>query len=152
MSLFKVFDVSGSGMNAQQTRLNTVASNLANAETVAGSPEAAYRSRQPVFASVLQAAQQGQGSGSVMGNPGQPDGTNVGVQVDEIVESDAPVQPMYMPNHPEADDEGYVYRSNVNSVEEMTNMISASRSYQNNVEVMNTSKELLLQTLRLGQQ
>jgi len=152
MSLFKVFDVSGSGMNAQQTRLNTVASNLANAETVAGSPEAAYRSRQPVFASVLQAAQQGQGSSSVMGNPGQPDGTNVGVQVDEIVESDAPVQPMYMPNHPEADDEGYVYRSNVNSVEEMTNMISASRSYQNNVEVMNTSKELLLQTLRLGQQ
>lgn len=152
MSLFKVFDVSGSGMNAQQTRLNTVASNLANSETVAGSPEQAYRSRQPVFASVLQAAQQGQGAG----NPASPDpasqGPNVGVRVEDIVQSDAPVQPLYMPNHPQADEQGYVYRSNVNPVEEMTNMISASRSYQNNVEVMNTSKDLLLQTLRLGQQ
>ncbi|WP_421621583.1 flagellar basal body rod protein FlgC [Alkalilimnicola ehrlichii] len=151
MSLFKVFDVSGSGMNAQQTRLNTVASNLANSETVAGSPEQAYRSRQPVFASVLQAAQQGQSTGNP-GHPGEARGANVGVRVEDIVQSDAPVQPLYMPNHPQADEQGYVYRSNVNPVEEMTNMISASRSYQNNVEVMNTSKELLLQTLRLGQQ
>lgn len=136
MSLFKVFEVAGSGMSAQTLRLNTTASNLANAETVAGSPEQAYKARQPVFAAALKAQQGLQ--------------QTIPVQVKAVVESEAPNQPLHMPNHPDADADGYVYRSNVNTVEELVNMISASRSYQNNVEVMNTSKELLLQTLRLG--
>lgn len=137
MSLFDVFNVAGSGMSAQSLRLNLTASNLANAETVAGSPEQAYRSRQPVFAAALNAARGGQGA--------------VPVQVLGVVESDAPPQALYQPNNPLADDKGYVYRSNVNTVEAMVNMISASRSYQNNVEIMSTSRDLLLQTLRLGQ-
>ena len=136
MSLFKIFEVAGSAMSAQTLRLNTTASNLANAETVAGSPEQAYKARQPVFAAALKAQQGLQ--------------QTVPVQIKGIIESQAPNTPLYMPNHPEADADGYVYRSNVNPVEELVNMISASRSYQNNVEVMNTPKELLLQTLRLG--
>lgn len=136
MSLFKVFDVAGSAMSAQTLRLNTTASNLANAEAVAGSPEQAYKARQPVFAAALKAEQGLQ--------------QTIPVQVRGVVESQAPNQPLHMPNHPDADANGYVYRSNVNPVEELVNMVSASRSYQNNVEVMNTSKELLLQTLRLG--
>ena len=139
MSVFNVFDVAGSAMNAQSQRLNITASNMANAETVAGTAEDAYRARQPVFAAALRGVQ-GEG------NP-----ANVGVQMHEIAESDAPNKPLHMPGHPEADEDGFVYRSNVNTVEEMVNMISASRSYQNNVEVMNTSKELALQTLQLGQ-
>jgi|SRR5690625_3854616 len=136
MSLFKVFEVAGSAMSAQTLRLNTTASNLANAEAVAGSPEEAYKARQPVFAAALKAQQGLQ--------------ETVPVQVQAVVASQAPNQPLHMPNHPEADAEGYVYRSNVNPIEELVNMVSASRSYQNNVEAMNTSKELLLQTLRLG--
>ena len=138
MSVLKVFDVSGSAMNAQSLRLNMTASNLANAETVAGTPEEAYRAKQPVFAAALQHA-----SG---GNP-----TGVGVEMNQVAESDAPNTAIHDPNHPEADEDGYVYRSNVNSVEEMVNMISASRSYQNSVEVMNTSRDLAMQTLQLGQ-
>lgn len=136
MSLFKVFDVAGSAMTAQTVRLNATASNLANAEAVAGSAEQAYKARQPVFAAALKATQNLQ--------------ETVPVQVAGVVESQALHMPLHMPDHPEADSNGYVYRSNVNTVEELVNMISASRSYQNNVEVMNTSKELLLQTLRLG--
>lgn len=136
MSLFKIFDVAGSGMSAQTLRLNMTASNLANAESVASSPEQAYKGRQPVFAAAMRAAHEAN----------QP----VPVEVRGIVESDAPHQALYMPDHPQSDENGYVYRSNVNTVEEMVNMISASRSFQNNVEVMNTSRELLLQTLRLG--
>lgn len=140
MSVFNVFDVAGSAMNAQSVRLNTTASNMANAEAVATTPEEAYRAKQPVFAAALRGVEGG------AQNP-----ANVGVRLDEIVESDAPNKPLHMPGHPAADEEGYVYRSNVNSVEEMVNMISASRSYQNNVEVMNTSKELALHTLQLAQ-
>ncbi|SRR5690554_3380427 len=139
MSLFKVFDVSGSAMTAQSLRLNLTASNLANAETMAASPEEAYKARQPVFAAALKQAQ---------GAPGGEAGTPV--QVKGVVESQAPTEALHMPGHPLADANGYVYRSNVNPIEEMVNMISAQRSFQNNVEVMNTSKELLLQTLRLG--
>ncbi|PWG62313.1 flagellar basal body rod protein FlgC [Sediminicurvatus halobius] len=143
MALYDIFNISGSALTAQSTRLNVTASNLANAETVSGSPETAYRARQPVFAAELQAAR-----GGLQAPGGQGGG---GVQLRGIVESDAPVQPLYQPEHPEADADGYVYRSNVNTVEEMVNMISASRSYQNNVEVMTTSRDLLLQTLQLGQ-
>ncbi|MCP1675623.1 flagellar basal-body rod protein FlgC [Natronocella acetinitrilica] len=137
MSLFKVFDVAGSAMTAQSLRLNMTASNLANAETMAGTPEAAYKARHPVFSATLQA---------VRGN----DGNTVGVRVRDVIESEAPNKALHMPDHPEADENGYVYRSNVNTVEELVNMISASRSYQNNVEVMTTSRDLLLQTLQLG--
>lgn len=138
MSLYKVFDVAGSAMSAQSLRLNMTASNLANAETVAGSPEEAYKARNPVFAATLQAVR-GEGSPAT------------GVSVRDVVESQAPNQALHMPDHPDADANGYVYRSNVNTVEEMVNMISASRSYQNSVEVMSTSRDLLLQTIRLGQ-
>ena len=135
MSLFKVFDIAGSGMSAQMTRLNTVSSNLANSQTVSATEEGAYRSRQPVFQAVLDGLNSEDGSK---------------VKVTQIVESDASIPMQYMPNHPLANEQGYVYGSNVNTVEEMTNMMSASRSYQNNTEMMNTSKELLLRTLQLG--
>lgn len=138
MSMFKVFDIAGSAMSAQSLRLNMTASNLANAETVSGSADTAYKAREPVFAAVLKATQ---------GNGGDP---VTGVRVAGVTESQAPNQALHMPDNPLADANGNVYRSNVNPVEEMVNMISASRSYQNNVEVLNTSKDLLLQTLRLG--
>lgn len=136
MSLNAVFDIAGSALSAQSVRLNTVASNLANAEVVAESADQVYRSRQPVFATVLSHLGQGQQTAAV--------------RVAGIVESQAPARKEYQPDHPLADQEGYVHKSNVNSVEEMTNMISASRSYQNSVEVFNTSKQLLLKTLNLG--
>lgn len=136
MSLFNVFEISGSALSAENVRLNTVSSNIANAETVAASEEEAYRSKQPVFSAVLNRAK-----GGVSGM----------VKVDRIVESQAPVMRRYEPGNPLADGEGYVYGSNVNTVEEMANMISASRAYQNNIEVLNTSKQLLLATLKLGQ-
>ncbi len=136
MSLFNIFDIAGSSMSAQSARLNTTASNLANANTAAGSAEEAYRSRQPVFQTVLN------GSG---------DEATAGVQVTGIVQTGAPPARVFEPGHPAADEDGYVYMSNVNIVDEMVNMISASRSYKNSVEVLNTSKELLLRTLSLGQ-
>lgn len=134
MSLFKVFDVAGSALSAQTVRLNTTASNLANAESVAGKPEDIYRARHPVFATALDYA-----SRAVKG-----------VEVTNIVESAAPGARRYEPGHPLADAQGYIYSSNVNAVEEMANMISASRSYQSNLEVMNTSKQLLMRLLSLG--
>ena len=137
MGLFSIFDVAGSAMSAQTVRLNTVASNMANAEVVSGTEEGAYHSRQPVFSAVMKA---------LGGNP-----ASVPVEINGIVESDAPINKQYSPEHPEADEDGYIYMSNVNMIEEMANMISASRSYQSNVEVANTSKQLLLDTLRLGQ-
>ena len=137
MSLFSIFDVAGSGMSAQSIRLNTVASNLSNADNVSSTEAGAYRAKEPVFAAIY---------GAVRG-----DGNNVdGVRVASIQESTAPIQARYMPGNPQADANGYVYGSNVNPMEEMVNMISASRSYQNNVEVMNTSKQMLLRTLTLG--
>lgn len=138
MSVFKVFDIAGSGMSAQMLRLNTVASNLANAETMASSPEAVYKARHPVFKSVLNEMDMG----------GNQDLATVEVQ--GIVESDTAAIPHYMPGHPLANKEGYVYSPGINAIEEMADMISASRSYQNNIEVLSTSKELLLRTLQLG--
>ncbi len=136
MSLFNVFDIAGSALSAQSVRLNTTASNLANAESAASTPEAAYKAKQPVFKAVLEA----------MG--GTPAG---GVDVTRIAESSAPAVQQYQPDHPQANAEGYVFMPNVNAVQEMANMMSASRSYQNNVEVFNTSKQLLMRTLTLGQ-
>jgi flagellar basal-body rod protein FlgC len=143
MSSFKAFDIAGSGMAAQSVRLNTTASNLANAESVSGDPTKVYKPRHPIFEAVrasLQAGAQGGGLGG-----------DAAVRVRGIYESPAPPSARYEPGNPLANDQGYVYAPSVNAVEEMVNMISASRSYQNNVEVMNTSKELLLATLRLGQ-
>ncbi|TAJ51460.1 MAG: flagellar basal body rod protein FlgC [Nevskiaceae bacterium] len=127
MSRFPVFDVAGSALAAQSVRLNATASNLANANNLAGSPEAVYRAHEPVFQSV--------------------DG---GVRVQEVREDSREPQKLYQPGHPLADPEGYVYAPNVNVVEEMVNMISASRSYQSNIEVFNTTKDLALRTLTLG--
>ena len=137
MGLFNVFDVSGSAMNAQTVRLNTVASNLANAETVSSSAEATYRARQPQFETIFSDAMQNTKS--------------MGVQVRQVLESEAPPRQQYQPEHPMADEQGYIWLPNVNAIEEMANMISASRSYQSNVEVMNTSKQLLMRVLSLGQ-
>lgn len=146
MSLNNIFDIAGSGMNAQSVRLNTTASNIANAESAASSSEQVYRGRHPVFAASYN---------QMLGNPSAA-GTNrddaaVGVGVRGIVESDAPMQMRHEPNHPLADEEGYVYYPNVNVVEEMTNMISASRSFQVNVEVMNSAKQMVQRVLTLGQ-
>ncbi len=137
MALFKVFDIAGSAMSAQSVRLNTTASNLANANTAAGSAEQAYRSKQPVFQTVL--------------NELSPDSASAGVRVRSVIESDAPPAKVHQPGHPKADAEGFVWMSNVNPIDEMVNMISASRSYQNNIEVLNTSKDLILRTLSIGQ-
>jgi flagellar basal-body rod protein FlgC len=139
MSLFGVFDISGSAMNAQSVRLNTTASNLANADSVAGTPEEAYRARHPVFAAQLQEA-----SASLEEQPG------VGVKVLDVVQSAAAPVKRFQPDHPLADAEGYVYGANVNPVEEMTNMISASRSFQGSVEAMTTARDLLLKTIAMG--
>ena len=137
MALFNVFDIASSGMTAQSMRLNVVASNMANADTVAGPDGQAYKARQVVFQSVL--AQNGM------------DQTDVGVQVVGVQENQTPGRRVHDPSHQLADADGYVTYSNVNSVEEMVNMISASRSYQNNLEVMGTAKSLLLKTLQMGQ-
>ena len=134
MSLLNIFNVAASAVSAQSQRLNVVSSNLANADTVAGPDGQAYKARQVMFQSAL------------MGAEG-----SAGVQVSAITENDTPGRRVYDPKHPAADGEGYVTFSNVNPVEEMVNMISASRSYQNNVEVMNTAKSLLLKTLQMGQ-
>ena len=139
MSMFKVFDVAGSALSAQTLRLNTTASNMANANTVSSSTEETYRARHPVFAAML-AEQYGR----------QPD-SSVGVSVRGIVESQAPLQQQYNPNHPMANEDGYIFLPNVNVVEEMANMISASRSYQSNVEVINTAKQLMMRTMNMGQ-
>ncbi|HXC60713.1 MAG TPA: flagellar basal body rod protein FlgC [Steroidobacteraceae bacterium] len=140
MSSFKVFDIAGSGMAAQSVRLNTVASNLANAESVSGDAKTAYKARHPVFEAMK--AQAGASKNGV--DP------NAAVKVLGIVEDQRAPEMRYQPGNPLANSEGYVFAPNVNVVEEMVDMISASRAYQNNVEVMNTSKELLMATLRLG--
>ncbi len=138
MSLLNIFDISGSGLSAQSVRLNVTASNVSNAQSVASSPDQAYKARNPVFSALYKDAF-------------NTNSDNVGVQMLGIVENNQEHPKRYEPGNPMADDEGYVYLSNVNAIEEMTNMMSASRSYQNNVEVINTSKEMLLQTLRLGE-
>jgi flagellar basal-body rod protein FlgC len=138
MSSFSIFDIAGSAMNAQSLRLNLVASNISNANSVSSSAEEAYKSRQPVFAAELKGIMNNQDVASK-------------VKVLGVVENQAPPVMEYAPNHPMADKAGYIYKSNVNTVEEMANMMSASRSYQNNVEVLNTAKQLILQTLKMGQ-
>lgn len=134
MSVFNVFSIAGSAMNAQSARLNAVSSNLANADSVAGADGQPYRAKQVVFAAVPMGKEGGQG-----------------VRVTQVVDSAAPLRQIYEPNNPAANEQGYVSMPNVNVVEEMVNMISASRSYQTNAEMMNTAKQLLLKTLAIGQ-
>jgi flagellar basal-body rod protein FlgC len=143
MSMFQIFNVSGSAVSAQSQRLNVVASNLANADTVAGPDGQAYKARQVTFQTELMGQPGMQGVGGA--------GAAAGVKVSTISEDQTPGRRVHDPKHPSADAEGYVTYSNVNAVEEMVNMISASRSYQNNIEVMNTAKTLLLKTLQMGQ-
>ena len=138
MSLNNIFNIAGSAMSAQSIRLNTTASNMANAENVAGSEADVYKAKHPVFSAILTDTI---GSNNNAG----------GVKVTGIIESKAPVQKRYEPSNPLSDKDGYVYMTNVNLVEEMADMISASRAYQNNVEIMNTAKQMLLSTLKLGQ-
>jgi flagellar basal-body rod protein FlgC len=144
MSLSNVFGIAGSAMSAQSVRLNTTASNLANAESISSSEGETYRARKPVFA-VQMAEQMGMNGLDADLNAG------AGVQVTEIIESQAPLRPVYNPNHPMADEQGYIYYPNVNVVEEMADMISASRSFQINAEIMNTAKTMIQRTLTLGQ-
>jgi flagellar basal-body rod protein FlgC len=147
MSLSSVFNIAGMGMSAQSTRLNTISSNIANAETVSSSIDQTYRARHPVFATVYQAAQDGD-RGSLFADQGS---AGVGVQVLGVVEDQSTLMPRYEPNHPSADDNGYVYYPNVNVVEEMADMISASRAFQTNTEMMNTAKQMMQRVLTLGQ-
>ncbi len=144
MAFFNIFNIAGSGMSAESVRLNTVASNLANADSVSGSPGSAYKARYPVFQAVQAAL-------ASAGAPDPTQGADASVQVAGIVQSTAPATASYQPNNPLADPQGYVFSSNVNVVEQMADMISASRSYQNDAQVLETSKSLMLDTLKLGQ-
>jgi flagellar basal-body rod protein FlgC len=151
MSSFKIFDVAGSGMSAQSVRLNTVASNLANADSVSGDPNTVYKARHPVFQAIKDAAALRLSSPGGAGIGPTDQASGAAVRVSSIVESTAPATERYDPGNPLADEHGNVYAPNVNVIEEMTDMISASRAYQDNVEVMNTSKDLMLATLKLGE-
>ena len=137
MSLFNIFSISGSGVQAQSQRLNVVASNLANAESAAGPDGNPYRARHVVFQSQNV-------------TPGSSTGSTPGVRVSQVIEDQSPLRRVFDPKHPLADESGYISMPNVNPVDEMVNMISASRSYQSNIEVMNTAKSLLQKTLQLG--
>ena len=134
MSLFNIFNVAGSAMSAQSQRLNVVSSNIANAESTTSANGQTYRAKQVEFQSVPMA-------GAI----------STGVKVNRVVEDASPLKMVFDPKHPNADQTGHVALSNVNVVEEMVNMISASRSYQTNVETMNAAKTMLLKTLTLGQ-
>lgn len=138
MSLLNVFNIAGSALSAQAVRLNVTASNLANVNSISSSVSSTYRARQPIFQAMFDGFM-------------RSDTPSSGVRVVGIVESQAPLRQQYQPEHPFANDEGYVFLPNVNPMNEMANMISASRAYQNNVEVINASKEMLLRTLTLGQ-
>lgn len=137
MSMFKIFDTAATGMSAQSLRLNLVASNMANVDAVSSSVDQTYRARQPVFQALLDQA--------------NPNAAASGVKMLGVVESQSPLVQEYAPDHPLANEEGYIFRPNVNMVEEMANMMSASRSYQSNVEVANAAKQLLIATIQMGQ-
>lgn len=149
MSLSSVFHIAGSGMSAQSTRLNTVSSNIANAETVSSSIEETYRARKPVFATVF--AENLKHGGAEPSLFAGQDQSGKGVQVMGIVEDQSELQMRYEPDHPAANQQGYVFYPNVNVVEEMADMMSASRAFQTNVEMMNTAKQMMQRVLTLGQ-
>jgi flagellar basal-body rod protein FlgC len=138
MSLLNVFDIAGSAMSAQSVRMNVTASNMANVDAVSSSLGGTYRARHPIFETIY--------SDTMKSNS-----VSDGVRVTGIVESQLPLRQEYQPSHPMADEEGYIFYPNVNSIEEMTNMMSATRTFQNNVEIINASKQMLLRTLSIGQ-
>lgn len=148
MSLSNVFDIAGSGMTAQSIRMNTTASNLANAESASSSVEETYRARKPWFSVMQKTFLEVDKNNKFQAMENQ---IGYGVKVDGIVEKDAPLQMRFQPDHPMANEDGYVYYPNVNVVEEMTDMMSSSRSYQMNVEMLKTAKQMLQRTLSLGQ-
>jgi flagellar basal-body rod protein FlgC len=133
MSLFNVMSIAGSALTAQSARLNAVASNLANADSMVGADGQPYRAKQVQFRAMM------------------VEGGGLGVRATQVVESNAPMRLAYDPTSPAANEQGYVTMPNVNPIEEMVNMISASRSYQNNAEVMNSAKALVQKTLAIGQ-
>lgn len=151
MSLFSIFDVAGSAMTAQNKRLNVVASNLANADSAVSSNGQAYKAKQVVFSAQSVGAQATAGAAPEGMNGTHGTYSTAGVRVSAVIEDQSPMRKVFEPGHPMADKEGFVTMPNVNVVEEMVNMISASRSYQNNVDMMNTAKTLLLKTLTIGQ-
>jgi len=140
MSLNSIFDIAGSGLSAETTRLSTSAQNMTNANVEYGNPTDVYKPRYPVFQAVQEQANQWMG-----------DNLKAGVKVEGIYSSDVPPTMRYEPNNPISDANGYVYTPNVSTVEEMANMISASRSYQMDIELISTTKQLMQQTLQLGQ-
>lgn len=140
MGLSSVFEITGTALNAQSIHIDTIAKNMANAQVLAGSEQSAYRARRPIFSSILESSMS---FGFNKSNEG-------GVKVDGMSYSDTPIEKQMMRENPFADDEGYVYLSNVNLVEEMAHMMEASRNYQSNIEVMNTSKQLMQRTISLG--
>lgn len=137
MSLMNVFEIAGSALSAQTIRMNVTASNMANLDAVSSSTGETYRARHPIFETVYK--------------DNFKDGVSNGVRVAGIVESQKQLRKEYRPEHPKADKDGYVFYPNVNSIEEMTNMMSATRTFQNNVELINASKQMLLKTLSIGQ-
>ena len=139
MPIDNVFGIAGSALNAQMARLNAVASNLANASTVAGSEKEAYRGKRTVFKAVLEEQNQNQ-----MPRDQTYQG---GVRIDALIDDPSPVRRISDPGNPLADKDGFVYLSNVNEMTEMVEMMAASRSYQNNVEVVNTTRQLLMRTI-----
>jgi len=147
-SLMNILPLAGSALSAQSQRLNTVASNLANADTVAGPDGSVYKARQVVFKPAMVEARQAAGARQWSTRGAS---ASMGVRVVDVIEDPAPGKQTYDPKNPAANAEGYVMHSNVNVIEEMVNMISASRSYQNNVEMMNTAQQLALKTLSIGQ-
>jgi flagellar basal-body rod protein FlgC len=140
MSLFNVFNVSGSALNAETVRLNTTASNMANAESVNGDPSKVYRARHPVFQTMM--------DDSALDSDSED--SSAGVRVLGVIESTTPPIERYEPNNPQANKDGYIYMSNVNSIEEMTNMISANRAFATNIDAINTARDLLLKTISMG--
>lgn len=141
MGITNTFEITGSALSAQSAHIDLIARNMANAQLVTGSEDSAYRAQRPEFGTILN---------SQFGAPVFGGDDSRGVRVDRVLESQAPVERQRMPESPLADADGYVYLSNVNLVEEMAYMMQASRSYQSNVEVMNTSKQLMLSTLQMG--
>jgi flagellar basal-body rod protein FlgC len=137
MSLDNIFGIGGSALNAQTVRMNAVASNLANASTVASTEAEAFRGKRAVFKAIL--------NDQINGN--SHDNNKGGVKVTEITDDPAPIKRMHEPSNPQADKDGYVYLSNVNEMTEMVEMMAANRSYQNNVEVINTARQLMMRTL-----
>jgi len=150
MSLTNIFDIAGSGMAAQSIRLNTTASNIANADSASSSTDEVYRARKPIFSAIQQDVMS-QALGGQSGEMANGLSASQGVQIEGIIESDAPLNMRFQPDHPMANEGGYVMYPNVNVVEEMADMLSASRSFQTNVSVMDSAKTMMQRLLTLGQ-